>query len=85
MLEQTGFLRAPVPIAIGLSTTALGTLLPILRDRGMLGTGLADAVTVCGAVGELFPVLAIAMVLGAYNSWLEVAAIAASDRVRLAA
>jgi Kef-type K+ transport system membrane component KefB len=75
-LEQIGFLRAPVPIAIGLSTTALGTLLPILRDRGMLDTELARAVTVCGAVGELFPVLAIAVVLGAYSSWLEVAAIA---------
>ncbi len=74
-LEQVGFLRAPVPIAIGLSTTALGTLLPILRDRGMLGTELAGAVTVCGAVAELFPVLAIAIVLGAYSSWLEVAAI----------
>jgi Kef-type K+ transport system membrane component KefB len=76
VLEQTGFLPAPVPIAIGLSTTALGTLLPILRDRGMLNTDLARSVTVCGAVGELFPVLAIAVVLGAYNSWLEVAAIA---------
>jgi Kef-type K+ transport system membrane component KefB len=76
VLEHVGFLRAPIPIAIGLTTTALGTLLPILRDRGMLHTELARTVTVCGAVGELFPVLAIAIVLGAYSSWLEVIAIA---------
>jgi Kef-type K+ transport system membrane component KefB len=80
-LQQIGFLHAPIPIAIGLSTTALGTLLPILRDRGMLDTDLARAVTVCGAVGELCPVLAIAVVLGAYSSWLEVIAIAAITAV----
>src|SRR5829696_10364997 len=35
-LEAVGFVKAFVPIAIGLTTTALGTLLPILRDNQML-------------------------------------------------
>ncbi len=75
LLDKVGFVRAPIPIAIGLTTTALGTLLPIMRDRGMTRGPLPDAVTACGAVGELLPVLGIALVLGAYSSWVEVIAI----------
>src|SRR3954447_4811473 len=37
VLAATGFVRAFVPVALGLTTTAFGTLLPILRDNGMLG------------------------------------------------
>ncbi|MGX7678909.1 cation:proton antiporter [Jatrophihabitans sp. DSM 45814] len=77
LMSEIGFIRAPVPIAIGLTTTALGTLLPIMRDRGMQQGILADCVTACGAVGELLPVLGIALVLGAYSSWIEVIAISA--------
>jgi Kef-type K+ transport system membrane component KefB len=75
VLEATGFIAAPIPIAIALTTTALGTLLPILQDRGLAHGGLADAVTASGAFGELLPILAIALVLGAYSSWLEVLAV----------
>ena len=35
-LEAAGLVKAFVPVAIGLTTTALGTLLPILRDHHML-------------------------------------------------
>src|SRR3954462_9452587 len=37
VLAYTGFVRAFVPIAIGLTPTAFGALLPILRDNDMLG------------------------------------------------
>jgi Kef-type K+ transport system membrane component KefB len=37
VLAATGFVHAFVPVALGLTTTALGTLLPILRDNDMLG------------------------------------------------
>jgi Kef-type K+ transport system membrane component KefB len=36
VLEAMGFVRAFVPVALGLTTTALGTLLPILRDHDLL-------------------------------------------------
>ncbi len=77
LLTLVHWVRAPVPIAIGLSTTALGTLLPIMRDKGLTSGPLVQSVRANGAVGEMFPVFAIAIVLGAYNSWLEVAAIVA--------
>jgi Kef-type K+ transport system membrane component KefB len=48
---------------IALTTTALGTLLPILRDNGTLGTPLGPFVFAAGAVGEFFPIVAMALLL----------------------
>ncbi len=56
---------AEMAVAIALTSTALGTLLPILRDHGLLGTGVGEAVLRHGAVGELGPVLAMTLFLGA--------------------
>jgi len=63
-LEAAGLVRAYVPVALGLTTTALGTLLPILREAGLLRGRLGPHLLAAGAVGELFPVLAIAVFLG---------------------
>jgi Kef-type K+ transport system membrane component KefB len=50
--------------AIALTTTALGIVLPILRDGGRLGSRLGRTVLVVGAVGELGPIVAMALLLG---------------------
>ena len=60
-----GFVHAYIAIAIGLTTTSLGTLLPILRDNGMLHGRFGAAIMPAGAVGEFFPIVAIAVFLGA--------------------
>ena len=52
-----------IPMAIVLSTTALGTLMPILKERGILGHRVGDAVLAYGVWGELGPILAIAVLL----------------------
>ncbi|GLY57217.1 MAG: cation:proton antiporter [Cellulosimicrobium funkei] len=54
--------------AIALTTTALGVVLPILRDGGQLGSRLGRAVLVVGAVGELGPIVAMAVLLGTRES-----------------
>jgi Kef-type K+ transport system membrane component KefB len=64
MLAAWGVVRAFLPIALGLTTTALGTLLPVLREKGLLTGSLGRYLLASGAVGELFPVLAIAVFLG---------------------
>lgn len=56
-------------LAIAVTSTALGTLMPILKQRGLIGTKLGDAVMVHGAIGELGPVLAIALLLSARSTW----------------
>ena len=63
-----GFVIAPgeaaVVIGIALCSTALGMLLPIMRDAGMLPTPFGRAVMGVGAVGEFGPLVAISLFLG---------------------
>jgi Kef-type K+ transport system membrane component KefB len=70
LLAAAGLVHAFVPVALGLTTTALGTLLPILRDNDMLGGRLGPYVLATGAVGEFLPVVAIAIFLGANGKFL---------------
>jgi Kef-type K+ transport system membrane component KefB len=76
VLAAIGFVRAFVPVALGLTTTALGTLLPILRDNDMLHGRFGRYLLAAGAVGELFPVFAIALFLGASNKFVALASLA---------
>lgn len=63
-----GFILVPGPgavvLGIALASTALGTLLPILRDAGELRTPFGRAVGALGAVGEFGPLVAISVLLG---------------------
>lgn len=61
-LGQAGF-TAHIAIAIALTSTALGTLLPILKQAGLDRSVLGRAVMAHGAVGELGPVLAMSLLL----------------------
>ena len=69
-LAAVGFVQAFVPIAIGLTTTALGTLLPILRDNQMLEGRFGAFIMAAGAVGEFLPIVAIAVFLSANGAFL---------------
>jgi Kef-type K+ transport system membrane component KefB len=53
-----------VIIGIALCSTALGTILPILRDAGELKTPFGKAIGAIGAVGEFGPLIAISVFLG---------------------
>jgi len=75
-LAALGFVHAFVPVSIALTTTALGTLLPILRDQNMLAGAFGRFIFAAGAVGELLPILAISLFLGAYKTWWEALIIA---------
>ncbi|WP_406056606.1 cation:proton antiporter [Kribbella sp. NBC_00889] len=65
-----GVVDAFVPVALGLTTTALGTLLPILRDNNMLRGSFGSYVLAAGAVGEFLPVVAIAIFLGSHGRFI---------------
>jgi Kef-type K+ transport system membrane component KefB len=69
-LAAVGFVQAFVPIAIGLTTTALGTLLPILRDNQMLEGRFGAFIMAAGAVGEFLPIVAVAIFLSANGAFL---------------
>ena len=69
-LAALGAVNAYVPVALGLTTTALGTLLPILRDNNMLRGSFSSYVLAAGAVGEFLPVVAIAIFLGSNGRFI---------------
>jgi Kef-type K+ transport system membrane component KefB len=75
-LAAIGFVHAFLPVCIALTTTALGTLLPILREQNMLSGSFGRFIFAAGAVGELLPILAISLLLGAYKTWWEALIIA---------
>lgn len=60
-------LTSAIAVAIALSSTALGTLLPILKQLGISDSKLGRAVLAHGAVGELAPVLAMAVLLSSHT------------------
>ena len=76
-LGAAGYVRDYVPVGLALTTTALGTLLPILRDNDMLAGRFGQDVEAAGAVGELFPILIIAVFLTRRGHFVALASVAA--------
>ncbi|MCM3657106.1 cation:proton antiporter [Agromyces mediolanus] len=56
-------LPAAAFIGIALTSTALGTIMPVLRDAGELRTPFGIGVLAIGAVGEFGPLIAISLFL----------------------
>src|SRR5580704_1021288 len=63
VLHATGLVLDSVVVALCLTTTALGTLLPILRDAGTFRTALGPSILSVGAIGEFGPIVAVAVLL----------------------
>lgn len=61
---------------IALTTTALGTLMPILKERKLEGTPVGNAVIAYGTWGELGPVFAMAILLSSRSGWKTFAILA---------
>jgi Kef-type K+ transport system membrane component KefB len=76
-LASFNYVRDFVPIGLALTTTALGTLLPILHDNEMLGGKFGRYVIAAGAVGELFPIVAIALFLTKRDEFIAITSLAA--------
>ena len=55
-----------IAIATAMTSTAI---LPILRDRGLLPTAVGASILNHGAVGEVGPVLVMALLLGSRSTW----------------
>jgi Kef-type K+ transport system membrane component KefB len=73
-------------LGVALSTTALGTLVPILADAGLLPTPLGSAVLGTGVAGEFWPIVVISIFLtGAYGALTETLLLVAFGAVVLVA
>ena len=63
-LDQTGV----AAFSIALTTTAYGTLVPIMRDRELGGTSVGEVIESYGAMGEILPVVAMSLLLSPSRS-----------------
>ncbi len=59
-------------LAIALTTTAIGALMPILKERGLLTNKVGESVLSYGTWGELGPVIAMALLLSTRAAWMTV-------------
>ena len=73
VLQQAGLDAEWWLVGVALATTALGTLVPILSDAGLLPTPLGTAVLGTGVAGEFWPIIFISVFLtSAYGAVEEV-------------
>jgi Kef-type K+ transport system membrane component KefB len=85
-LHALGLGAAGWLIGIAVSTTSLGTLVPILSDAGILQTPLGRAVLGTGVAGEFWPIIFMSIFLtGVYGAGTEVALLAIFGGVAVAA
>jgi Kef-type K+ transport system membrane component KefB len=64
-LASTGLIASPVLTGLALTTTAIGALMPILRDGGLLAPPYGPLILAAGAVGEAAPVAALSLAIAA--------------------
>jgi Kef-type K+ transport system membrane component KefB len=72
LLYATPLARSPLMLSLAFSTTALGTLLPLLRDGHQLHTPFGRLFVAAGTVGEVGPIVAMSLLLSQeYSTWQE--------------
>jgi Kef-type K+ transport system membrane component KefB len=60
-LDAAGFVRSPLMIAIILSATGLGIILPILKDAGETETALGRVVIAGASIAEVAPIVLLSL------------------------
>lgn len=68
-LVLQGDWQVAIVFGIASTSTALGTLLPILKDSGVMDSPLGRAAMVHGAYGELLPIVAMSLLLSTRGTW----------------
>ncbi len=73
VLEATGIVLSALYVSTAMATTAIGTLIPILRDGGELRTRFGTYLLAAGGVGEFGPILLITLFLSTEKAVHEAA------------
>ncbi len=80
-LTAAGLVDESIGFAIVLTSTAMGTLLPILRDNGDLTTPFGRMFMGAGAWGEFGPIVAVSVFLSTANAFAALLSLAAFSLV----
>jgi len=62
-LQASGFVRSDLLVGLALATTAIGTLLPMMKDQGIVETRFGTFLLAAGSAGEFGPIVAITLLL----------------------
>jgi Kef-type K+ transport system membrane component KefB len=73
VLLLSDYVVSSLLVGLSLTTTTIGTLLPMLRDRDMLDSSFGRYLVAAGTAGEFGPVLAVTVLLGASRPGTELA------------
>ncbi|MGN4158021.1 cation:proton antiporter [Staphylococcus auricularis] len=71
LIITKGALDFSIVLGIATTSTALGTLLPILKDANMIDSNIGKSVLIHGAFGELLPIIAMSLLLSTLTPWLS--------------
>jgi Kef-type K+ transport system membrane component KefB len=77
ILAAAGVIVSYLYTGSAMATTAIGTLIPILRDNGELKTKFGTYLLAAGGVGEFGPILLVTLVLSTANPFHEAAILVA--------
>jgi Kef-type K+ transport system membrane component KefB len=77
ILAAAGVIVSFLYTGSAMATTAIGTLIPILRDNGELKTKFGTYLLAAGGVGEFGPILLVTLVLSTANPFHEAAILVA--------
>ncbi len=77
ILAAAGIILSFLYTGSAMATTAIGTLIPILRDSGELKTKFGTYLLAAGGVGEFGPILLVTLVLSTANPLHEAAILVA--------
>jgi Kef-type K+ transport system membrane component KefB len=77
LLAAAGIILSFLYTGSAMATTAIGTLIPILRDNGELKTKFGTYLLAAGGVGEFGPILLVTLVLSTANPFHEAAILVA--------
>src|SRR5690242_2248309 len=73
VLAAAGVVLSALYTGSAMATTAMGTLIPILRDNGELKTRFGTHLLAAGGAGEFGPILLVTLVLSTTNPFREAA------------
>jgi Kef-type K+ transport system membrane component KefB len=72
LLHAIPGVHAPMMVIVALTTTGLGTLLPMLRDGALLERPFGRMLLAAGTLGEVGPIVAVSLALSdRYSTWQE--------------
>ena len=71
VLSLTGFVLSTLLVGLCLTTTAIGTLLPMVKDHGLVDSPFGTFLLAAGSVGEFGPVVLVTVLLGGKSSQVQ--------------